>query len=141
MRKYSNTIIYKVNAEINVDQYISLLSKTSLGERRPINDIQRIHGMLKNSNLIVSAWIGDNLIGISRSVTDYFYCCYLSDLAVSEEHQKHGVGKKLIDLTSEQLQADCKIILLSAPQAINYYPKIGFDLHPSAWVKTISTNE
>ena len=141
MNKSSNTIVYKINADIKVDKYISLLSKTSLGERRPINDIQRIDGMLKNSNLIVSAWIEEDLIGLSRSVTDYYYCCYLSDLAVSEEYQKHGIGKKLINLTAEQLQPDCKIILLSAPQAINYYPKIGFDQHPSAWIKTISTSQ
>src|SRR5690606_21184149 len=104
--KSSNTIVYKINADIKVDKYISLLSKTSLGERRPINDIQRIDGMLKNSNLIVSAWIEEDLIGLSRSVTDYYYCCYLSDLAVSEEYQKHGIGKKLINLTAEQLQPD-----------------------------------
>lgn len=137
MNKSSNTIVYKVNADIKVNEYISLLSKTSLGERRPINDIQRMDGMLKNSNLIVSAWIEDNLVGVSRSLTDYHFCCYLSDLAVSEEFQKYGIGKKLIDLTAEQLEPNCTIILLAAPQATGYYPKIGFNQHPSAWVKTL----
>ena len=137
MNKSSNTIVYKVNADIKVNEYISLLSKTSLGERRPINDIQRIDGMLKNSNLIVSAWIEDNLVGVSRSLTDYHFCCYLSDLAVSEEFQKYGIGKKLIDLTAEQLEPNCTIILLAAPQATGYYPKIGFNQHSSAWVKTL----
>lgn len=141
MNESSNTIVYKVNANIKVADYINLLSKTSLGERRPINDIQRMDGMLKNSNLIVSAWSGDNLVGVSRSLTDYHFCCYLSDLAVSEEFQKYGIGKKLIDLTAEQLEPNCTIILLAAPQATGYYPKIGFNQHSSAWVKTLSKSK
>lgn len=132
-----NTVIYKVNAKITSDQYINLLSKTTLGERRPLNDIQLIEGMLNHSNLIVSAWFGKSLVGLSRSVTDFHYCCYLSDLAVSEYFQKYGIGRKLIDLTTEQLQPNCSIILLAAPQAIEYYPKIGFVQHPSAWVKKL----
>lgn len=136
MNELSNKIVYKVNADINVDDYVSLLSKTSLGERRPINNIQCMNGLLNNSNLIVSAWIDDNLVGVSRSVTDFHFCCYLSDLAVSEEFQNLGIGKKLIDLTAEQLKPDCSIILLAAPQATGYYPKIGFNQHSSAWVKT-----
>ncbi len=141
MNESSNTIVYKVNANIKVADYINLLSKTSLGERRPINDIQRMDGMLKNSNLIVSAWSGDNLVGVSRSLTDYHFCCYLSDLVVSEEFQKYGIGKKLIDLTAEQLEPNCTIILLAAPQATGYYPKIGFNQHSSAWVKTLSKSK
>ena len=141
MNESSNTIVYQVNADIKVADYINLLSKTSLGERRPINDIQRMDGMLKNSNLIVSAWSGDNLVGVSRSLTDYHFCCYLSDLAVSEEFQKYGIGKKLIDLTAEQLEPNCTIILLAAPQATGYYPKIGFNQHSSAWVKTLSKSK
>lgn len=135
-----NKIVYKVNADIQADEYIHLLSKTSLGERRPIHDIQCIEGMLKNSNLLVSAWLENELVGVSRSVTDYHFCCYLSDLAVSEAFQKYGIGKKLIDVTEEQLQPNCKIILLAAPQATGYYPKIGFEQHFSAWVKHISNH-
>lgn len=137
MNTLQKDIIYKVTAQITAKEYIDLLSQTSLGARRPIDDIQCIDGMLKNSNLIVSTWSGSNLVGISRSVTDYYYGCYLSDLAVSEKFQKYGIGKKLIDVTGEQLQDDCKIILLAAPQAVGYYPKIGFDQHPSAWVKKL----
>ena len=128
-------ITYKVNAEITAVQYIELLKKTTLGERRPIEDISRMHGLLKNSNLVVSAWLDKELIGVSRSVTDFHYCCYLSDLAVSESFQYQGIGKKLIDLTAQQLDPKCSIILLAAPQATEYYPKIGFKQHPSAWIK------
>ena len=138
MNPSNNDIIYKVNAEITADAYIDLLSQTSLGERRPIQDIERIKGMLKNSNLTVSAWVENRLVGVSRSVTDFHFCCYLSDLAVSEAFQKYGIGKKLVEITSEQLESNCTIILLAAPQATTYYAKIGFDQHPSAWVKTIT---
>lgn len=134
----NNDIIYKVNTEITAEEYINLLSQTSLGERRPIQDVERIKGMLKNSNLTVSAWVENELVGVSRSVTDFHFCCYLSDLAVSEEFQKYGIGKKLVEITSEQLESNCTIILLATPQATNYYPKIGFDQHPSAWVKTMT---
>ena len=140
MNTPSNKIVYKVNADIKADEYISLLSRTSLRERRPIDDIQRIDGMLQNSNLTVSAWIENELVGVSRSLTDYHFCCYLSDLAVSEEFQKYGIGKKLIDLTEKQLQPNCTIVLLAAPQATGYYPKIGFEQHSSAWIKTIFNN-
>ena len=131
-------IIYKINSKITVDDYIDLLSKTSLGNRRPITNRQCIKGMVDNSNLIVSAWLDGKLIGVARSVTDFYYCCYLSDLAVSEQCQNYGIGKTLIDLTMEQLQPNCNLILLAAPQATSYYPKIGFTQHPSAWVKNKS---
>lgn len=138
MNTTQNSIIYKVNTEITAKEYIDLLNQTSLGERRPVHDVECIKGMLKHSNLIVSAWAEKRLVGISRSVTDFHFCCYLSDLAVSEEFQKYGIGKRLIELTSEQLEPNCKIILLAAPQATTYYAKIGFDQHPSAWIKTIT---
>lgn len=138
MNTLQKNITYKVNAEITAQQYIDLLTQTTLGERRPLQDIQCIEGMLKNTNLMISAWLENQLIGISRSVTDFHFCCYLSDLAVSEAFQKYGIGRKLIDMTAEQLKPNCKIILLAAPQATGYYAKIGFNQHPSAWIKTLN---
>jgi GNAT superfamily N-acetyltransferase len=127
-------IEYKVNHPITSDQFVELLKKTSLGDRRPIEDESIMKGMLENANLIVTAWRGETLIGIARSVTDFHYCCYLSDLAVDESIQSMGVGKTLILVTKEELMPHCKVILLSAPQAEGYYPKIGFEPHHSAWV-------
>ncbi len=127
-------IEYKVNHPITSGQFIELLKKTSLGDRRPIEDESIIKGMLENANLIVTAWCGEKLIGIARSVTDFHYCCYLSDLAVDENIQSMGVGKTLILVTKEELTPNCKVILLSAPQAEGYYPKIGFEPHNSAWI-------
>ena len=90
--------------------------------------------MLRNANLLVSCWDGDLLVGIARSVTDFHYCCYLSDLAVDVDHQKQGIGKQLIGETKSRLESGCSLILLSAPAAVDYYPHIGFEKHESAWV-------
>ena len=127
-------IEYKVNYPITSEQFVELLEKTSLGARRPLDNKATIKGMLENSNLIVTAWMNDQLIGVARSVTDFHYCCYLSDLAVDENIQSSGIGKYLILVTKKELSPSCNMILLSAPQAQGYYPKIGFEPHNSAWV-------
>jgi len=125
---------YKINAPIETEQFISLLKSSTLGERRPLEDRECIEGMLANSNLTVSAWMGNKLVGIARSVTDLHYACYLSDLAVSQEHQREGIGKRLQMLTQEQLGPRCKLILIAAPAANAYYEQIGFTQNPRCWV-------
>ena len=130
------SIVYKVNQLITADQFIELLAKTTLGERRPLNQLETIVGMLENSNLLITAWQGKQLVGVARSVTDFAFCCYLSDLAVDPHVQATGIGKALIRLTKEAVPDNCSLILLSAPQAVDYYPKIGFTEHPSAWMLT-----
>ena len=126
-------IKYKLNPKLTTDEFIDILNCSTLGKRRPINNKECIEGMLKNADIIVVAKKSDKIIGVARSVTDYNYCCYLSDLAVDEKYQKNGIGKKLISKVQEQLSDKCKIILLSAPDAKEYYPNIGFIKHPSAW--------
>ena len=126
-------IKYKLNPKFTTDEFIDILNRSTLGKRRPIDDKECIDGMLKNADIIVVALDNEKIVGVARSVTDYNYCCYLSDLAVDQKYQKHGIGKKLINITQEQLNKKCKIILLSAPDATEYYPKIGFTQHTSAW--------
>jgi len=99
----------------------------SSGINRPTDDIERIEKMYDNSNLVITAWENDKLVGISRSLTDFYYCCYLSDLAVRKEYQKKGIGKKLIELTKNEIGEQAALLLLSAPTAMDYYPKIGFN--------------
>ncbi|EEY36992.1 GNAT family N-acetyltransferase [Vibrio mimicus] len=125
---------YFVNRPITPEQFVDLLNQTTLGARRPTDNYECISGMLENADLLVSAWIGERLVGIARSVTDFHYCCYLSDLAVSEQIQSKGIGKELIRQTFVSLKKGCKLILLAAPQATKYYPKIGFKQHNSAWL-------
>ena len=126
-------IEYKLNKNITSTEFIKILKNSTLGERRPIDDLSTIKGMIENADIIVTATIDNKIIGVARAVTDFNYCCYLSDLAVDKEYQKNGIGKKLISIVQEQLNDKCKIILLSAPDATEYYPKIGFTQHNSAW--------
>ena len=123
----------KVNAPLTSQAFISLLNASGLGERRPVDNLECISGMLKHANLTITAWIDQKPVGIARSVTDFHYCCYLSDIAVDQAYQQLGIGKKLIQATQNELEDTCKIVLLSAPAAVNYYPHIGFEHHPQAW--------
>jgi ribosomal protein S18 acetylase RimI-like enzyme len=132
-------IEYKLNKDIASSEFIEVLKNSTLGERRPIDDSETIKGMIENADIIVTATINDKIIGVARAVSDFNYCCYLSDLAVDKKYQKNGIGKKLISKVQEQLNNECKIILLSAPNATEYYPKIGFTQHNSAW--TITKNK
>jgi len=127
-------IEYKINETITTDQFTNLLINSSLGERRPIEDKKCMEGMISNSNLTVSAWVNDKLIGISRCMTDFHFACYLSDLAVSKDYQKLGIGKQLQVLTQEQLGPKCTLILLAAPAANKYYEHIGFTHNQRCWV-------
>lgn len=127
-------IEYKINAPVSTDQFISLLRASTLGERRPIDDRECMEGMIKNSNLMVTAWHGEELIGIARSMTDFHYACYLSDLAVHMKYQRNGIGKKLQVKTQQQLGPNCKLILVAAPAANSYYEHIGFTNNQRCWV-------
>ncbi len=121
-------IIYSLEKSLDPDEFVEVLKKSTLAERRPVDDEQRITSMFNNANLIVTARLNGVLIGIARSVTDFVYCTYLSDLAVDVKHQKKGIGKKLIEET-KKATPQAKLILLSAPAAIDYYPKIGMKKH------------
>lgn len=104
------------------------------GITRPTRDIPRIARMFANANLVISAWDGARLVGVSRALTDYSYCCYLSDLAVDVAYQKHGIGQELIRRTQTMIGDEVSLILMSAPGAMDYYPKVGFTLADNAYV-------
>jgi len=106
----------------------------SSGINRPTNDAPRIADMYRNSNLIVTAWDGDLLVGVSRALTDLHYCCYLSDLAVRKEYQHLGIGRELVRRTKEAIGPRCMLLLLAAPTAMEYYPKIGMDKLDNAFM-------
>lgn len=128
------TLTYTSRREISADVFVDLLRRSTLGERRPIADRAAIEAMLTHANLLCTAWDGETLVGVARSLTDFSFCCYLSDLAVDVAYQRRGVGVGLIRETQARLGDSAKIILLSAPAATGYYPKIGFEPHPSAWI-------
>ena len=132
-------IRYEHTRSITDAQFIDILKRSTLGERRPVADPVAIKAMLEHANLLCTAWDGDKLVGVARSVTDFQYCCYLSDLAVDAAYQRKGIGKELIRLTQSQLGENAKLILLAAPRAADYYPRLGFDAHKSAWILSAST--
>lgn len=127
-------INYRANAPLDLDAAIELYRASTLGERRPVDDRACMQQMLAEANLTVTAWDGGTLVGIARSLTDWCYCCYLSDLAVRDTHQRQGIGKELIRRTQDALGDKATLILLAAPKAVDYYPHIGMEQHNSAWI-------
>ena len=127
-------IEYRDDAPISVETAIRLYKSSTLGERRPVDRPDIFAGMLNNANLTVSAWHEDRLVGIARSLTDFTYVAYLADLAVDSEYQQLGIGKRLVQETQNRLGAACMIVLLAAPKANDYYPKLGFEHNPRAWM-------
>ena len=121
------------NAGISIEQFIDVLNRSTLGQRRPVDDRECMEGMVKNANLLVTAWEGERLVGVARSFTDFVYACYLSDLAVDVAYQRTGIGKRLITETQKSLGPRCKITLIAAPAARDYYPAIGFVQNPDCW--------
>ena len=121
-------IKYAIEENLSVKEFLAVLKESGLAERRPVHDETRIAKMLSNADIIVTARINGKLIGVARSVSDFTYCTYLSDLAVSLEYQKKGIGRELIRYTKNST-GEAKLILLSAPAAIDYYPRIGMKRH------------
>lgn len=128
------TIEYRDDARLDTEEAIDLYRRSTLGERRPVDRPDIFEGMLKNASLVISAWDGKRLVGIARTLSDYSYVAYLADLAVDAEYQKRGIGKRLIEETRRHLAPECMIVLLAAPKANDYYPKLGFEHNPRAWM-------
>ena len=120
-------ITYSSDRKISIDEFISVLNRSTLAERRPVHDRERMGLMLDHGNVLITAWDGDVLIGVSRALTDFSFCSYLSDLAVDVAYQKQGIGKELIRLTHVASGEATTLILLAAPKAKEYYPKIGME--------------
>jgi GNAT superfamily N-acetyltransferase len=118
-------ITYKVNEEINAEELSSVFRAS--GIKRPVDDLPRLGRMIDHADILISAWDGTKLVGIARAITDYSYCCYLSDLAVDKNYQKNGIGKELIDLLKDELGEEVALLLLASQEAMEYYPRIGFN--------------
>lgn len=127
------TLHYRTGNHLDLDQVIELYRASTLGERRPVNDRERMRKMLENASLVITAWEGDLLVGIARSVTDFVYTTYLADLAVRESHQRQGIGRELIRRTQDACTTETRLVLLSAPKAVTYYPRVGFERHEQCW--------
>ena len=128
------TVDYAIEPDLQMQEFIDVLRRSTLAQRRPVDDVETIRAMLKNANVIVTARVEGQLIGVSRAITDFSYCTYLSDLAVDETWQRRGVGRELIYRTHEAAGLKTTLILLAAPKSRTYYPHIGMSQHDSCWI-------
>ncbi|SHM47688.1 GNAT family N-acetyltransferase [Gracilibacillus kekensis] len=118
-------IMYKDDITITPIDLSEIFKKS--GIIRPFDDLDRLQQMLDHANVLVTAWDEERLVGVARGLTDFSYCCYLSDLAVDETYQEQGIGKELINRVQLLLNENVALILLSSPKAMDYYPKVGFE--------------
>jgi len=125
-------IIYS-DGKVQDVTYVAEVFKNS-GIKRPYEDHERIQRMIDNADILITAWDGDKMIGVARAITDYSYCCYLSDLAVDVQYQKLGIGTELVKRVQTFIGDECSLVLLSAPGAVEYYPRLGFERADKAFV-------
>lgn len=128
-------VMYAVERGLGVGEFVEVLNRSGLGERRPVGDLERMEKMLRGADVVVTARTEAGvLVGVSRALTDFAYCTYLSDLAVDRDFQRQGIGKELIRRTHEAAGVGTTLILLAAPGARGYYPKIGMEGFDSCWI-------
>jgi GNAT superfamily N-acetyltransferase len=126
-------IEYRREESLSGEEFRELLIDSTLGDRRPVDDPERIAAMVRNGNLTVTARHNGLLVGVARSVSDFVYATYLSDLAVRLSYQRKGIGRELIRHTL-RAAPQAKVILLSAPGAVEYYPRIGMKRHDHCFI-------
>jgi len=125
----------QLEPDLSAEAFVDVLRRSTLAERRPVDNLEIVEGMLRHADVIVTARTDGNLlVGVARSITDFHYCTYLSDLAVDEAYQKQGIGKRLIDFSHDSAGKGTTLILLAAPAATAYYPRIGMAQHDSCWL-------
>jgi ribosomal protein S18 acetylase RimI-like enzyme len=127
-------VTYQLEPDLTPRDFIDVLARSTLAERRPVQDAEAIRGMLANADIILTARAAGKVVGVSRAITDFSYCTYLSDLAVDEAYQRRGIGRELIRRTHEAAGLNTTLILLAAPKAREYYPHIGMTYHDSCWI-------
>ena len=127
-------IEYQLEPALTAAEFVDVLRRSTLGERRPLDDIPRMEAMLRNADIIMTARCDGLLVGLARAVSDFSFCTYLSDLAVDENFQRRGIGRELIRRTQEAAGMNAKVILIAAPKAVDYYPHIGMTRHDSCWL-------
>jgi predicted N-acetyltransferase YhbS len=127
-------IVYALEPGLSAQEFRSVLASCTLGGRRPIDEPERLEQMLRNADVIVTARADGKLVGVARAVTDFAFCCYLSDLAVDESHQHQGIGKRLIAETRAAAGVAASLFLFAVPSAEGYYPKVGMRPMHSGWV-------
>jgi predicted N-acetyltransferase YhbS len=127
-------VAYQIEPALGAHEFVDLLRRSTLAERRPVGEPETIEAMLRNADILATARVEGRLVGVSRAITDFAYCTYLSDLAVDEAYQRRGIGRELVRRTHETAGLGTMLVLLAAPQARTYYPAIGMTAHDSCWI-------
>ena len=130
----SESVRYTIEPDLSAEEFVDVLRRSTLAERRPVAESKTVAAMLQNAGVIVTARQHSRLLGVSRAITDFAYCTYLSDLAVDVKFQKQGIGRELIRRTHQAAGTNTTLILLAAPEAAKYYPRIGMSKHDSCWI-------
>ena len=128
------SVTYAIEAKLAAAEFVDVLERSGLAARRPVGEPERIAKMLAHANLIVTARDGARLIGVARSLSDFAFCCYLSDLAVDRDYQRRGIGRELIERTRAAAGPGSMVLLLSAPEAMTYYAHIGMPKSDNAFI-------
>lgn len=130
-----DTTTYTLEPDLSVDEFVDVLRRSTLAERRPVDDLEAITGMLTHADIVLCARASTGLlVGVARAITDFNYSTYLSDLAVDVAFQRRGIGRRLIRDTHCAAGLHTSLILLSAPQAQSYYRHVGMTPHSSCWL-------
>lgn len=127
-------VVYSLEPDLAADEFIDVLVRSTLAERRPVDEPARIDQMLRKADVIVTARVEGLLVGVSRAISDFCYATYLSDLAVDARFQRQGIGRELIERTHAAAGKSTMLVLLAAPKARSYYPHIGMQPHDSCWI-------
>lgn len=127
-------VTYAIEPALEAGEFLDILARSGLAERRPVGDPETIAGMLRHADVLATARVDGLLVGVSRAITDWSYCSYLSDLAVDRDFQGRGIGRELIRRTHEAAGPRTTLILLAAPAARTYYPHVGMAPHDSCWI-------
>jgi predicted N-acetyltransferase YhbS len=127
-------ITFAVEPQLSVTEFVDVLHRSTLAERRPVGEPDSMVKMLAHADVIITARDGGLLVGVSRAISDFSYCTYLSDLAVDVAYQRRGIGRALMGRTHATAGLHTTLVLLAAPQAASYYPHVGMQPHSSCWI-------
>lgn len=136
MDAIANRLTYKMNFAISIEDFIRLVHQSPFKERVPTDNLTQLDAMLNNADLLISAWDGEQMVGFVRAVTDFSSCCYICELAIDANYQKHGIDRHLMRLAAEELPADCQILFFSSDSNLTEYLRLGFTQSPRAWHTT-----
>ena len=126
-------ITYSLEPDLQSVEFVDVLERSTLARRRPVEDAERAGRMVRNADIMLCARDAGRLVGIARAITDFSYCCYLSDLAVDTDYQGRGIGGELMRRAHEAAGHETTLILLSAPGAMSYYAHAGLDPIDNGW--------